>query len=95
KIVLLDWELNETVRKIIRKEKEPLAVKKRIREQLFEHLREKELYFIMGTHFIYGTWLITGIFGPEKESVNQKSIFDFRQKRTVSEMNKEQPALNR
>jgi len=95
KIVLLDWELNETVRNIIRKEKEPLAVKRRIREQLFEHLREKELYFIMGTHFIYGTWLITGISCPEKESANQKSIFDFRQKRTVSEMNKEQPALNR
>lgn len=95
KIILLDWELNETVRNIVREEKEPLAVKKRIRKQLFEHLREKELYFIMGTHFTYGTWLITGIFCPEKESTNQKSIFDFRQKRTDSEMNKEQPALNR
>lgn len=95
KIVLLDWGLNETVRSIIREEKEPLAVKKRIREQLFENLKEKELYFIMGTHFIYGTWLITGIFGPEKEGANQKSIFDFRQKRTIAEINKEQPALNR
>lgn len=95
KIVLLDWELNETVRNIIREEKEPLAVKKRIREQLFESLKENELYFIMGTHFTYGTWLITGIFCPEKESANQKSIFDFRQRKTVFERNKEQPALNR
>ncbi|AKB80063.1 hypothetical protein MSHOH_3580 [Methanosarcina horonobensis HB-1 = JCM 15518] len=92
KIILLDWELNETVRNIIRKEKEPQAVKKRIREQLFEHLKEKELYFIMGTHFTYGTWLITGIFYPEKESGNQRSILDFRQKRTSAEVKKEQPA---
>jgi hypothetical protein len=88
KIVLLDWEINETVRNIVREEKEHLAVKKRIKEKLFERLKEKELYFIMGTHFTYGTWLITGIFCPEKESVNQRSIFDFRQKRRVSEINK-------
>jgi len=80
RIFLLDWELNETVRNILREEKEPRAVKKRIREQLFEHLKEKELYFIMGTHFTYGTWLITGIFCPEKESTNQRSIFDFKPK---------------
>lgn len=95
KIILLDWELNETVRNIVREEKEPQAAKKRIREQLFENLKEKELYFIMGTHFTYGTWLITGIFCPEKERSNQRSIFDFRQKRTLVEINKEQPALNR
>jgi hypothetical protein len=95
KIVLLDWELNETVRNIVREEKKPLAVKKRIREQLFEHVKEKELYFIMGTHFTYGTWLITGIFYPEKESEKQRSIFDFRQKITTAEMSKEQTALNR
>ncbi|MGE4495040.1 MAG: hypothetical protein AB7D09_09485 [Methanosarcina sp.] len=73
-------------------------MKRKIREQLFDHLKGKELYFTMGTHFIYGTWLITGVFCPEKESVNQRSIFDFRQKRTVTEMNKgkqEHPALNR
>lgn len=79
RIFLLDWELNEIVRNIVREEKESRAVKKRIREQLFEHLKEKEFYFIMGTHFTYGTWLITGIFCSEKESGNQRSIFDFKQ----------------
>ncbi len=95
KIILLDWELNETVRNIVRKEKEPLAVKKKIREQFFENLKGKELYFIMGTHFTYGTWLITGIFNPEKESENQRSIFDFRQKRIIADTKKEKPALNK
>lgn len=94
-IVLLDWELNETLRNIVREEKNSPAVKKRIREQLFEHMKEKEPYFIMGTHFTYGTWLITGVFHPEKENKKQKSIFDFRQKIAVPEMSKEQTALNR
>ncbi len=88
KIILLDWELNETVRNIVREEREPEAMKKRIREQLFELLKEKEFYFIMGTHFIYGTWMITGIFYPEKENRNQSSIFDFKQERTATTVEK-------
>jgi hypothetical protein len=44
-------------------------VKKRIKEKLFERLKEKELYFIMGTHFTYGTWLITGIFCLKKKAL--------------------------
>ncbi|AAM04080.1 TPA: hypothetical protein HA338_15580 [Methanosarcina acetivorans] len=88
KIILLDWELNETVRNIVRGEREPGAVKKKIREQLFELLKEKELYFIMGTHFIYGTWMITGIFCPEKENRNQSSIFDFKQEKAASAVEK-------
>ena len=84
KIILLEWELNEIVRNIVRGEREPQAVEKKIREQLFELLKERELYFIMGTHFIYGTWMITGIFCSEKENRNQRSIFDFKQERAVT-----------
>ena len=94
KIVLLDWELNETVRNIVRQERKSEAVEKKIKEQLFERLKERELYFIMGTHFISGTWMITGIFCPEKEG-GQSRIFDFKQEKTVTEMETEQPALNR
>ncbi|WP_440945897.1 hypothetical protein ACSAZL_17645 [Methanosarcina sp. T3] len=88
KIILLDWELNETVRNIVREEREPGAVKKKIREQLFEFQKEKELYFIMGTHFIYGTWMITGIFCPEKENRNQSNIFDFKQEKAATAVEK-------
>lgn len=95
RILLLDWELNETVRNIVREEKEPEAVEKRIREELFELIKEKDIYFIMGTHFIYGTWMITGIFYPEKEDRSQKSIFDFKQGDRATAVRKGQPALNR
>jgi hypothetical protein len=84
KIILLDWELNEIVRNIVREERDTRAVEKKIREQLFELLKERELYFIMGTHIIYGTWMITGIFCPEKENRNQRSIFDFKQERAAA-----------
>ena len=36
KIILLDWEFNETVRNIIRDEQEPAAVERKIREHFFD-----------------------------------------------------------
>lgn len=67
KIILLDWEFNETVRNIIREEQEPAAIERKIEEYFSNLMKEKELYFIMGTHFTYGTWMITGLFCPEKK----------------------------
>lgn len=77
KIILLDWEFNETIRNIIRDEQEPAGVERKIRENFFNLMQEKELYFIMGTHFTYGTWMITGIFCPEKNGRNQSSLSGF------------------
>lgn len=77
KIFLLDWEFNETVRNIIREEQEPAGVEKKIREYFFNLMQEKEFYFIMGTHFTYGTWIITGLFCPEKNGKKQSSLSGF------------------
>jgi hypothetical protein len=77
KMILLDWEFNETIRNIIRDEQEPAGVERKIRENFFNLMQEKELYFIMGTHFTYGTWMITGIFCPEKNGRNQSSLSGF------------------
>ena len=77
KIILLDWEFNETIRNIIRDEQESAGVERKIREHFFNLMQEKELYFIMGTHFTYGTWMITGIFCPEKNSRNQSNLSGF------------------
>lgn len=77
KIILLDWEFNETVRNIIRHEHEPAAVERKIKEHFFDLMTERELYFIMGTHFTYGTWMITGLFCPEKNGRNQSSLSGF------------------
>ena len=77
KIILLDWEFNETIRNIIRDEQEPAGVERKIREHFFNLMQEKELYFIMGNHFTYGTWMIAGIFCPEKNGRNQSSLSGF------------------
>jgi hypothetical protein len=74
RIILLDWEFNETVRNIIRQVHEPAAVEKKIKEHFSDLMKERELYFIMGTHFTYGTWIITGLFCPEKNGKIQSSL---------------------
>ncbi len=77
KIILLDWEFNETVRNIIRDEQEPATVERKIEKHFSDFMKEKELYFIMGTHFTYGTWMITGLFCPEKNGKLQSSLSGF------------------
>lgn len=74
KIILLDWEFNETIRNIIRKVHEPAAIERKIKDHFSDLIEEKELYFIMGTHFTYGTWIITGLFCPEKNGKIQSSL---------------------
>ncbi len=74
---LLDWEFNETVRNLIRGEQELSGVVKKIRKHFFNLMQEKELYFILGTHFTYGTWMITGLFCPEKNDKKQKNLSGF------------------
>jgi len=74
---VLDWEFNETVRNILRIEQKPEKIKSRIREYFLSRSQEKDLYFIMGTHFMYGTWMITGLFCPERNGNNQSNLFGF------------------
>ncbi|WP_292371972.1 hypothetical protein [Methanosarcina sp. UBA411] len=77
KITLLDWEFNEDVRNIIRDEQEPAAIESKIKKHFSDLMKERELYFIMGTHFTYGTWIITGLFWLEKNGKLQSSLSEF------------------
>lgn len=77
KIILLDREFNETVRNIIRDEQEPASIERKIKEHFSDLIKEREVYFIMGTHFTYGTWIITGLFCPEKNDKIQSSLSGF------------------
>ena len=77
KSILLAWEFNDIIRNIIRDEQEPADVERKIREKFFGISQEKELYFIMGTHFMYGTWMITGLFCPEKNGKSQSDLSGF------------------
>lgn len=68
KIILIDWELNELARNVMKREKDPKAIEEKIRARFFDFMKTRDLYFFMGTHFRYGTWIIIGIFYPPKRT---------------------------
>ncbi|MFH1055023.1 MAG: hypothetical protein V1744_02890 [Candidatus Altiarchaeota archaeon] len=74
KIILIDWELNELARNILKKESDPKVVEQKIREKFYDFMSERDLYFIIGTHFKFGTWMIIGLFYPPKGLLDQKNL---------------------
>jgi hypothetical protein len=76
-IILLDWELNELARNVMRSDKDPISIERKIRNKFFDFMKERELHFVMGTHFRFKTWMIIGIFYLEKKDEKQKKLFDF------------------
>jgi hypothetical protein len=76
-IILLDWELNELARNVMRTDKDMASIEIKIRNKFFDFMKERDLYFVMGTHFRFKTWMIIGIFYLEKKDEKQKKLFDF------------------
>lgn len=75
-IILIDWELNELARNIMRSDKDSKIIKDKIREKFFEFMKTRDLYFFMGTHFRFGTWIIIGLFYPQKRKGIQLKFTD-------------------
>ncbi|AKB81701.1 hypothetical protein MSBR3_1123 [Methanosarcina barkeri 3] len=76
-IILLDWELNELARNVMRTDIDPKSIEEKIRNKFYDFMKERDLYFVMGTHFRFKTWMIIGIFYLRKEDKKQKNLFDF------------------
>ncbi|MFH1055025.1 MAG: hypothetical protein V1744_02900 [Candidatus Altiarchaeota archaeon] len=77
KIILIDWELNELARNILKKESEPKVVEQKIRERFYDFMLKRDLYFILGTHFKYRTWMIIGLFYLPKGLLDQKNLAEY------------------
>lgn len=60
-----DIEAVELYRKMKKSHKTPEECERGVRKKLFEWMRTRDLYFIVGTHFLYGTPLIISIIYPE------------------------------
>ncbi|MDK2891882.1 hypothetical protein [Methanohalophilus sp.] len=77
KLIVLDWEINELARNIIKAKEDitPEELKEKIRLKLIEFIRD--LYLVLGTHFRYATWMIIGLLYPPKQDTKQKKILDF------------------
>jgi len=77
KIILIDWELNELVRNILKQESDSKIVAQKIKERFYDFMLGRDLYFILGTHFKFGTWMIIGLFYPPKGLLDQKNLADY------------------
>lgn len=72
KIKVIDWEVNELARNVMKGGGTKGQIREKIRQKLFDWMKERQLYFFMGTYFKYGTWIIIGIFYPDKEVAGQE-----------------------
>lgn len=77
RIILIDWELNEFTRNILRKENDKKTITEKIRQRFYDFMLQRNLFFFVGTHFQFKTWMIIGIFYPAKEKKEQKRLGDF------------------
>lgn len=73
-IILIDWELNELARKVMQREKDLKAIEEKIKAKFFDFMEERDLYFFMGTHFRFGSWLIIGIFYPSAQQHPKRTV---------------------
>ena len=75
--ILLDWELNELTRNVMREDTDPASIEEKIRNKFYDYMKKRDLYFVLGTHFRFKTWMIIGIFYLKKKNEKQKNLFDF------------------
>jgi hypothetical protein len=74
-IILIDWELNELARNVMRNEKDKKIIEDKIKTKFFDFMKTRDLYFFMGTHFRLGTWIIIGLFYPTKKKRYSEKIW--------------------
>jgi len=72
-IICEDWELYQSFRSWEYDTEKELLEK--IRQKFFDDFTTNhDLCFIMGTHFIYKTWIIIGLYYPPKNSTTQRYL---------------------
>jgi hypothetical protein len=60
-LVILDWEISQAFRSW-RKAYEEASRRDRLREKYLDDLPSRELHLIVGTHHVFGSWMVVGVF---------------------------------
>lgn len=76
RIKIIDWELNELARNLMKKYQDKKLIEEKIKERFFDWMKERDVYFFLGTHFKFKTWIIIGIFYPDKGLRLQKTLIE-------------------
>jgi len=75
---IIDLEINELFRNIVKSGiTDKRVLEEKIKKKLYEFMKDRDLYFIIGTHFRFGTPIIIGLFYPKKGISQQKSLDKF------------------
>ncbi len=73
-IKIIDWELNELARNVMKTTDDRKEIAQKIKDKFFTWMKSRDVYFFLGTHFRFGTWMIVGIFYPERGISEQKTL---------------------
>lgn len=69
KISIHDWEVNELYRNVIKGTKEPATIKEKMRQKWFDWMtQQRDVFFMMGTHNRWKTWLIVSVLYLKKQT---------------------------
>ncbi len=75
--ILIDWEANELARNIMHRHSDKAAVKSKLRQKLLDWMKQRDVFFVLGTHFKYKTWMVIGIYYFRKGLRQQKTLGQF------------------
>lgn len=67
-MVILDWEIGQAYRRW-RREYGENGWRAKLREMYLERLPARDLHLILGTHHVYGNWMIVGVFAVPRPKV--------------------------
>jgi len=67
-----DWELLEAFRKWKHYYPDEKVFKKKLIEKFDDWMTQRELYFVMGTHWRFPVWIIIGLYYPPKKEKRKK-----------------------
>ncbi len=65
-MICTDWELLESFRKWRNQYINPVHLEEKLKERYEDWMKNRDLYFILGTHNRFNTWFIIGLFYPPK-----------------------------
>ena len=77
-MIVIDWEVNELARNVLKSEPNKTEAERKIRAKLFHWMKTREVYFILGTHFKWKTPMIIGIYYPSSVAAGQSMLKEFQ-----------------
>ena len=74
-MICTDWELMQSFRSWKEKYKDPEELVENLTKKYQEWMKNRDLHFILGTHNVYNTWFIIGLFYPPR--LTERSIMEY------------------